>query len=107
MCNYPDVIEERVVRARVAHRCCECWKEIARGDEYELTKGKWDGDWHTFKTCLWCVGWRRVASALSHRLLDEDCIEFGGVAERLRELSEWTQPLFMAPPAALSPEVSP
>jgi hypothetical protein len=49
-----------MVRARKAHRCCECGDVIAIGATYERTSGKWEGDVSTFKTCAACVEIRGV-----------------------------------------------
>jgi len=50
----PEFANERIVKAREAHKCCECRKEIEPGQRYEYVSGKWDGYFMTFKTCLAC-----------------------------------------------------
>jgi len=54
-----SVLEEKMVKARKEHECCECGETIKRGERYELVKGCWDGSWGTYKTCEPCVRIRR------------------------------------------------
>jgi hypothetical protein len=44
-----------VRKARKTHACCECNKEIAKGEKYEHATGKSDGDMWAFDTCLICA----------------------------------------------------
>ncbi len=50
----PDFINEDIVTARKPHVCCECHGTINPGDKYEHVRGKWEGDFSTFKTCIPC-----------------------------------------------------
>lgn len=59
MCR-PDVFNQKVVRARKQHECCECRMPIYPGEEYERVEGLWDGGWDCYKSCLSCAGWREV-----------------------------------------------
>lgn len=45
---------ERVVKARKAHKCCECGAPIAIGNKYEYVSGLWEGAFSQYKTCLAC-----------------------------------------------------
>jgi hypothetical protein len=45
----------KVVRCRTHKTCGECGTRIERGQRYELVKGKWFGEWCTYKTCMMCV----------------------------------------------------
>lgn len=45
-------------KARKVYRCCECHRDIAKGQEYERQVGKWEGDFYTYKTCMDCVNIR-------------------------------------------------
>ena len=45
---------ERIAKARKAHRCYECRDEIAIGTEYELVSGKWEGLVESYHFCLQC-----------------------------------------------------
>ena|SRR5690554_7679466 len=40
--------------ARKAHRCHACFHTIQPGEQYERTKGIWDGEAETWKQCLIC-----------------------------------------------------
>lgn len=50
----PEFCDERWVKARKTHRCCECSRVIPIGETYERTVGKWDGEMQTHKTCEPC-----------------------------------------------------
>ena len=81
MCNCDDyespaVYHEQTRRAKVRHRCGECYGLIEPGTAYHESRGLWDGQWSTHKTCGSC--W-----VLGHTLLD--CYSFGGLAEELQE----------------------
>lgn len=80
--NGPEISAVKVVMARKAHKCCECRREIAAGQQYEYTWGIWDGDSASFKTCLACVALRKWAEDqtecfcwtygdVHHQVLDE------------------------------------
>ena len=55
-----DFYREKIIKARKVHKCCECSKEIQRGEQYERIVGKWDGDMYTYKTCMDCVSIRKT-----------------------------------------------
>lgn len=50
----PSVYEQSKPTARKEHKCCECKRKIKIGERYVLSRGKWEGVWATFKTCLEC-----------------------------------------------------
>ena len=52
--------KERIRTARKKHRCDECLKDINPGDKYEYVSGIWDGEPHSYKTCLDCKSVRDV-----------------------------------------------
>jgi hypothetical protein len=54
-----DFYDQRIVKARKPHKCCECYREIAAGSEYECITGKCDGYIDRYKTCLDCMNIRR------------------------------------------------
>jgi hypothetical protein len=70
---------EELPRARKEHRCTECYRTIHIGENYELTKGCWDGSWSQFRTCMHCVSVRQW--------LDTVCNgwEYGGVYDETQE----------------------
>ena len=49
-------------KARKPHKCYECGIMINPGDRYERVAGKWEGEFATFETCLFCVEVRKVFS---------------------------------------------
>ncbi len=50
-----DFLTTKIRIARKVHHCCECAKLIQKGDKYERSSGKTDGDLWTFATCLICM----------------------------------------------------
>lgn len=75
--NPASVVFDSYPVARRPHRCCECGKTIHRGEQYERTKGCWDGSWSTYKTCIGCANLR-----------DDLCSggwEYGNVANQIEE----------------------
>ena len=66
VCLYgPDDVENaffaaRDVKARKAHRCCECRAEIGAGQTYRRETGKDDGEMFSFATCRLCAEVRDV-----------------------------------------------
>lgn len=53
-----EFIQEKMVKARKEHRCCECHRTIQPGESYEKTVGNWEGAFSVFKTCAHCVAAR-------------------------------------------------
>ena len=64
-CDYemPEFLREKMVTARVAHRCCECTSTILPSEQYELVTGKWAGEMGVHKTCAECVKLRDYVTA--------------------------------------------
>jgi hypothetical protein len=58
--EYCDVWNERVIKARIPHKCEECGRPIPAGSLYERVGMLWDGKWSTTRTCLDC---RAIAKA--------------------------------------------
>lgn len=52
--EFIEVISETMPTARKEHKCGECHETIGVGDEYEVIKGRFQGDLVTYKTCLIC-----------------------------------------------------
>lgn len=49
------VFDQRwIKKSRVEHTCCECGDVIPVGMPYQRSWGVWDGDQHTFNTCIPC-----------------------------------------------------
>lgn len=51
----PEFINQKIIKARKEHKCSECHAIIPVNDDYELVRGKWDGEWERFKTCKVCL----------------------------------------------------
>ena len=68
----PEFLDVSVRKTCKLRRCCECRCKIGVGERYEYVRGKWEGDWDTFRTCLTCARIRR----------DYGC-SFGGLREEL------------------------
>jgi len=58
MVEYPEVAKDTEPKARKEHKCCECGGKIYKGEKYVLTKGIWDGEPATYKTCRDCYNLR-------------------------------------------------
>ena len=56
----PEFCNQRLPIARKEHTCCECARKIEPGETYEAFSGKWEGDFHTFKTCTDCLSIRHA-----------------------------------------------
>lgn len=74
--DMPAFCSESYLKARKPHKCCECYREIPKGAEYERVTGKWDRV-STYKTCMDCVNIRRGLSCGSwcYTMLWEDIRE--------------------------------
>ena len=82
MCEHPAVYRERVVTARIQHRCCDCRAVIAPGDPYLLCSGVWAGRGAAFKRCIACgeVA-EEITAEISHY---DDCgPAFGGLVDEV------------------------
>ena len=90
MCDsYPEFYDQRIVKARKAHKCCELGCAIIPGDQYERFSGKWEGDFHCYSTCLACVEKRKVVSAFGSKNWNDDCYLFGGLTDAMHEMRTW------------------
>ena len=58
--------------ARRQHSCCECGSLIQPGEQYELVRGVWDGQFDTYKTCSFCASARARAHGDFDLNSDED-----------------------------------
>lgn len=76
---WPTVATEKIQKARKEWKCTECYRKIKTGENYELTKGCWDGRWEQFHTCLHCVSMREWLNTVCSGW------EYGGVFDETRE----------------------
>ena len=44
--------------ARKTHKCCECYREIKKGEQYSYECGAWEGVFSTYKVCADCLSLR-------------------------------------------------
>ena len=56
----PSCCKELIRTARKQHGCCECYRDILPGEQYEYISGIWDGHPESYKTCLDCQSLRKV-----------------------------------------------
>lgn len=59
-CSYSDagnweLFDRNLFTARKEYKCCECGENIRIGKKYEHIRGKEEGVWYSFKTCMRCV----------------------------------------------------
>ena len=59
-CDYdqPTFFNCKTVKGRKDYRCCECLRDIAKGERHEYVSGLWDGHMDDFRTCSDCVQMR-------------------------------------------------
>lgn len=55
----PDFSSTKMLKAKIDHECIECRGVIKKGDQYEKTSGKWDGNFDSFRTCVDCLSRRK------------------------------------------------
>lgn len=51
----PSFYTRKIVKGRKEHRCQECLRTIVKGEPHEVSKGKWEDDFETFRTCQLCL----------------------------------------------------
>ncbi|GAC1699901.1 MAG: hypothetical protein NVS9B4_00220 [Candidatus Acidiferrum sp.] len=93
-------------KARKAHRCAECRREIPIGERYQATSIKFDGDFSYTKTCLICADVYAVYSCGNSLMIGElwsemrdyvfpnlttasKCFKELSVVSKSRVLEEW------------------
>ncbi len=80
MCDEASFRDERKRKARKAHRCTECGREILPGESYTAGRMIWEGEWSTYKTCSRCDA---MAAAI-HAIDPYFCWTFGEMLEEAR-----------------------
>jgi glycerol kinase len=76
---YPDCYVEVWRRARKAHTCVECQRQVAPGERYRCSSGIWEGAPARYKHCAECAWiWDQVNTS---RRSSEEAPEFGGLYE--------------------------
>lgn len=71
----PEFLDVLMRTAAKVHKCTECGRDIVPGEKYENVKGKWDGFFDTFKTCVDCLSVRDAFFC--------DGYAYGGIWEEL------------------------
>lgn len=91
MCDIPDFYDERRVRAKKPHRCCETGREIQTGEYYWRITGKWDGELMTFAQSEAAYHFARFLNGVGDgeragdmsRYNAENCIPFGWIGSEV------------------------
>lgn len=84
----PECFTQIIRKARKEHKCYECRRLIAKGEQYEYSSGIWAGEAQSFKLCLDCVNLKSKIEAieLSHGCsLSESSPGFGELIEAAKE----------------------
>lgn len=79
----PDIMWEKIRKAKKQHECCECRESIRVDERYERITGVWDGEFSTFKTCMPCARLREYL--LTESDLDAEEVYFGQLHETVEE----------------------
>lgn len=77
-CEAPKFIRHDHIKARKAHRCDECFREIKPHSFYHKFVGKWDDEIETFERCNWC---QSVCELWEKHVYPECGPCFGGLSE--------------------------
>ena len=80
-------------KARKPHRCSECRRTIARGEQYREHSGLWDGHFDTFRWCAHCEAahaiadraWSEYQRKFDRFHVEDLCFCFGGLWEAIEE----------------------
>lgn len=94
-CEVPSFYSEQLVTARKEHKCCETGRIIAKGEKYWRCGGKYDGEMFSTKQSVAAYHFARYINGLQDKITgtwigsrEDECIEFGGVGEYVREFRE-------------------
>ena len=77
----PDVYRRQHRKAAKEHKCDECNRTIAKGNQYEYVTMCYDGKWQQFRTCWFCAALVRdyCGGVQLHGGLSEilsDCLDY-------------------------------
>jgi hypothetical protein len=87
-CDYdypPAFYSSTMRRARKEHRCYECGRLIAKGDDYEDLSAKWDDVIQRIRTCHRCIAMMRYVEAHVPCV----CWEHGNILENARDTIDY------------------
>lgn len=83
----PSCFRTEVRRARVAHRCVECWCSIRPGERYQHNSGVWDGRGSHFAMCIDCAAflqaWHAWLESLPSNVRPSDCYQIRSLGEAI------------------------
>jgi len=80
MVDMPSVYGLKIRKARKPHRCCECRREIERGEKYYYHHGVWNGKGASYHQCDQCGNLAQmIANEMSGHWNSDEGIEFGGL----------------------------
>ena len=84
--SYSDPYWAETRKARIRHRCGECWRWIEPGENYEHVRGKCDGEMFVAKTCSHCLAILNYVTAHVPCF----CLEHGNMLDAAdEEIREW------------------
>ena len=82
--EYPVFYDEKKVRAKKDHKCCECGGAILKGEVYKYISGLWGRRFESYKTCPDCTHIRCEAG----RTNPDGCgIALGELRGELRDMA--------------------
>lgn len=86
-CDYePSTVwDERIVRARKQHRCCECRGAIRVGESHSRIGSLFDGRWQTYRMCGDC----KVTICDLGKISGDGCRFCYAVGDLMMEMREW------------------
>lgn len=79
MSEAPSCMFQKIRKARIDHKCCECFCVIHKGQNYLYTSGVWGGAGQSFKQCIDCHEIMMSASSISESEDEQPC--FGMLAD--------------------------
>ncbi len=80
MGDQPRIFFVTTPTAHRCHQCCECKRQITKGERYQRVKGIWGTTWEAFVTCQECAERRdQLICDLDLRL--DESIPFGALDE--------------------------
>lgn len=84
-CDYPDHYDEKRVKARKHHKCCETGRIIQPGEFYWRCVCIFDGTAKTYKQSESAYHFARFLNGYGTSHFGEDCIPFCGIGEHVSE----------------------
>jgi hypothetical protein len=73
MSEAPSCMFQKIRKARIDHKCCECFCVIHKGKNYLYTSGVWGGAGQSFKQCVDCHEIMMAAVSISESEDERPC----------------------------------